>query len=341
MTEDKTKNRKPKTAIVAFAQALQGGEFDFDLIEKKDNVEVNEELKINRNNKPALEANQLYQMASGKKIRFNSKTVPSEKCCVWDENIRDQNNLNEESLNSLIDSIRMQGQAVPILVRPCNKDGYQYETIYGSRRLAACKRLGIQVKVLEGDISDQDAIFLMAAENMCRDDVTSYERAITYNKWLEKGIFSSQEDLAKKLCISRQWVIKVMGLLKISQRIIDNIPDLRQLTVKTGDEIRKITQSSSENTDLFIDVLMQRNEKIFNLSNVVKKYNLLHKSKQKILSGSASEKGIKVMTSSSGEAMLKVNTSTNGKVIMKTVDGLSPQQIGKLIDLIEKAVKRL
>ncbi|WP_273692357.1 plasmid partitioning protein RepB [Ketogulonicigenium vulgare] len=81
-----------------------------------------------------------------------------------------------EGLENLTDSIRDQGQQVPILIRKAKVEG-RYEVIYGRRRLAACRELGIKVRANVQDLDDATALIAKGLENAARRNLSFYERA--------------------------------------------------------------------------------------------------------------------------------------------------------------------
>ena len=72
-----------------------------------------------------------------------------------------------DGLESLTNSIRDQGQQVPILIRRAKAEG-RYEVIYGRRRLAACRDLGIKVRANVQDLDDATALIAKGLENAAR-----------------------------------------------------------------------------------------------------------------------------------------------------------------------------
>ena len=85
----------------------------------------------------------------------------------------------------LIDSIRENGQLVPVIVRPA-KNGNGYEMISGHRRREAMKLLGhkeIEAEVRELD--DDQAVILMVDSNIQREHILPTERGYAYRMRLE------------------------------------------------------------------------------------------------------------------------------------------------------------
>ncbi|MBM9595073.1 plasmid partitioning protein RepB [Roseitranquillus sediminis] len=73
-------------------------------------------------------------------------------------------------------SISKNGQRVPILVRPLDSDNYSL--IYGRRRLAACRELGIKVRAIVTEVEGDQALRDQLLENQERRDLSFIERAL-------------------------------------------------------------------------------------------------------------------------------------------------------------------
>jgi ParB/RepB/Spo0J family partition protein len=104
---------------------------------------------------------------------------------------------------SLMESIRQSnGNLDPIDVRfrklPNGAPGY--EVIAGTRRLEACKRLGLTVVfVNERDIDDAMADFLHDVENAKRAEKRPFSLAMELSAMMKSGRYATQAELADKL----------------------------------------------------------------------------------------------------------------------------------------------
>ncbi|MBP2536334.1 MULTISPECIES: plasmid partitioning protein RepB [Agrobacterium tumefaciens complex] len=81
-------------------------------------------------------------------------------------------------------SIRSEGQKVPIQVRKSPSSPDRYQVIYGHRRLQAARDLGIPVKAIEVEISDVELVIAQGIENADRQDLT----------WIERALFARRMD---------------------------------------------------------------------------------------------------------------------------------------------------
>lgn len=83
----------------------------------------------------------------------------------------------EEDFLTLVDSIRENGQQVPILVRPHPSQEGRYQTAYGHRRLRAVGRLGIKAKAIVRQLTDDELVLAQGKENAERRNLSFIERA--------------------------------------------------------------------------------------------------------------------------------------------------------------------
>ena len=81
-----------------------------------------------------------------------------------------------DGFDTLKNSIRDDGQQVPILVRRARVDG-RFEIIYGRRRLKACRELGQKVRANVEDLDDTSALLAKGLENAARRNLSFYEKA--------------------------------------------------------------------------------------------------------------------------------------------------------------------
>jgi len=84
--------------------------------------------------------------------------------------------MREEALDDLANSIRAQGVIQPIVVRAIGKD--KYEIVAGERRWRASQRAGLEVvPVVIRELDDRTAIAMALIENIQREDLNPLEEA--------------------------------------------------------------------------------------------------------------------------------------------------------------------
>ena len=92
--------------------------------------------------------------------------------------------LDDEDMQTLIDSISERGVITPAMVR--KKDDGRYEMISGHRRKHACERLGLETLRSEiVDVTRDEAIILMVDSNSQRSEIPPCDKGKAYKMKLE------------------------------------------------------------------------------------------------------------------------------------------------------------
>ncbi|WP_136637624.1 plasmid partitioning protein RepB [Pseudooceanicola onchidii] len=92
---------------------------------------------------------------------------------------------NEEQ-KRLKESLKAYGQQVPVLLRPHPTARGRYEIVYGRRRLAALRDLGMPVRAMVRQLDDHALVMAQGQENTERTDLS----------FIEKASFAAQLDAA-------------------------------------------------------------------------------------------------------------------------------------------------
>ena len=92
--------------------------------------------------------------------------------------------IDNEEMNCLVDSIKLQGVLNPITVRPMGND--EYEIVSGHRRVFACQKLGFEfVPAFVKEMTREEAIIVMTDSNLHRDRLLPSEKAFAYKMKLD------------------------------------------------------------------------------------------------------------------------------------------------------------
>lgn len=105
---------------------------------------------------------------------------------VSDSLLSDRFGISPESIEELAQSIKEHGQKTPIVVRRVGGET-DLEIVSGRRRLAACKQLGIDVKGVVRELTDEQALIEQGLENNERQDTTFIEKAMFAKRILDAG----------------------------------------------------------------------------------------------------------------------------------------------------------
>jgi ParB family transcriptional regulator, chromosome partitioning protein len=154
----------------------------------------------------------------------------------------------DEKLRALKDSILSNGQDTPIVVRPAASGGtIEYEIVAGHRRHAAIIQLDHEVEGgfplfarLDAKAEDlQYHCLKMYRENADREDLTAWEYAMDFSRWLAAGVFKTQSELAEKIGRSKQNVAQHLGLLELPKYVFDAFRDPRTMALRWGTSLAK------------------------------------------------------------------------------------------------------
>lgn len=157
------------------------------------------------------------------------------RCRMWELHDRLENHVTEHSCTVEIRSIASHGQLIPALARALKGDpDYDYELIYGARRLFVARHLNIGILLEVREMSDTEAIVAMDIENRHRKDISVYERGMSYARWLRSGFFSSQEELARKLKNSPAAVSRALKLASLPSVIVNAFADATEIRESWG-----------------------------------------------------------------------------------------------------------
>jgi ParB family chromosome partitioning protein len=160
------------------------------------------------------------------------------RCRVWNMHSRLDENLTEESCRSQIASFEKHGQLIPVLGRKLRgNSGYDVELIYGARRLFVARHLNVPLIVELRDISDRDGIIAMDLENRLRQDVSAYERGVSYDRWLREGYFESQDEIARSLQVSPAQVSRLLKLARLPAAVLEAFGNATEICEVWGAEL--------------------------------------------------------------------------------------------------------
>jgi ParB/RepB/Spo0J family partition protein len=272
-------------------------------------------------------------LPGGREISLYQTYIDPATCRVWDGNNRLEETRNDHSLEELKNTIEVQGQLVPGFVREIKDDKYQYEVIYGSRRFTACTALGKKFLAQVGDLTDKEALVLMDAENNARKDLSVFEKAISYQKWLEKGMFKDRADLAAHLGITVGWLSKMQAILKLPNEVLEAFNSKTEIKIWWAMELLKIIKTGDSQKACLIEAALKKPVKT-NDPEAVYKYLVGYSSLPK--KKASSKKNVKSDTvkikNNLGKTICDISLENNGKVKIIFTKGVAMEDIIKKIE---------
>ena len=125
--------------------------------------------------------------------------------------------MDQEALEDLAASIRVQGVMQPIVVRPL-QDGL-FEIIAGERRWRASQLAGLHdIPALVRDVSDEDTIAMALIENIQRENLNPMEEAIGLMR-LQHEFELTQQEVADAVGKSRATVANLLRLIALTPEV--------------------------------------------------------------------------------------------------------------------------
>ena len=129
---------------------------------------------------------------------------------------------NDQSLESLSESIKSNGIMQPIIVRKTEFDD-KYEIIAGERRWRAAGIANLKkVPVIVRKVDDKKSLILSLIENIQREDLNAVEEAQAINKLISNYNLSHQQ-ASTSLGKSRSTITNSLRLLTLDKKIHDYI----------------------------------------------------------------------------------------------------------------------
>ena len=130
---------------------------------------------------------------------------------------------DEQALQDLSDSIKLQGLIQPITVRRIN--AHQYQLISGERRLRASKLAGLtHIPAYVRTANDQQMLEMALIENIQRENLNAIEVALSFQRMIDECALK-QDELGERVSKNRSTVTNYLRLLKLPPTIQASIRD--------------------------------------------------------------------------------------------------------------------
>jgi ParB family transcriptional regulator, chromosome partitioning protein len=133
---------------------------------------------------------------------------------------------DDDALEELANSIKVNGVVQPIVVRPAEDEG-RYVLILGERRLHASKQAGkTHIPAMVRRVSEQQAAEMTIVENLQRQDLTPLEQAEAF-RVLSNEFNMTQQQIGERVGLSRESVANYMRLLKLPREVMEMLIEKR------------------------------------------------------------------------------------------------------------------
>ena len=137
--------------------------------------------------------------------------------CIQRGRYQPRQDLREDTLRELAESIRAQGVVQPVVVRPLGEG--RYELIAGERRWRAAQLAELsEVPAVIREVSDQAAIAMALIENIQREDLNPLEEAAALQRLIAEFNLTHQQ-AAEAVGRSRAAVSNLLRLLELAEDV--------------------------------------------------------------------------------------------------------------------------
>ncbi|MGD9386615.1 MAG: ParB/RepB/Spo0J family partition protein [Gammaproteobacteria bacterium] len=129
--------------------------------------------------------------------------------------------MRQEGLEDLADSIKAQGVVQPIVVRPIREtpEGVRFEIIAGERRWRAAQLAGLQkVPVIIREVPDEAAVAMSLIENIQRENLNPLEESRALDRLIREFEMTHQQ-AAEAVGRSRAAVSNLLRLLELGDEV--------------------------------------------------------------------------------------------------------------------------
>jgi len=262
------------------------------------------------------------------------------RCRAWKFHNRHSSWYTPERCKDVIEAIAKEGQLEPAIARELQGDpAFDFELIYGMRRRFACEFLNRPLKLRVVTADDRQAAVLMHQENHDRQDITPMERAISYLTQLRGGVFSSQDEIAAELNVSKGLISRMM----ISAELLTNsviatlFPDPTAVPVK-GAYALAVQMSDSAKRKVIEQAArdLASSEKLGSMTATA-----ILKWLAESVSRRVKTKPLKKAYNVGSENRMIVTRNDRGKVTLAFKEGLSAEMEDDVVAAVRAALKDL
>ncbi|MCO5066523.1 MAG: plasmid partitioning protein RepB [Rhizobiaceae bacterium] len=159
------------------------------------------------------------------------------------DRIQDEEGEDEE-YQALVEAIRADGQASPVLVRPHPSTPDRYMIVFGRRRLKAAKELGLQVRAIVKPLEDVAAIIAQGQENSARADLSFIERALFARKLVDLG--QTKETVKSALTVDNTLLSRMLSIADgIPAAVLEALGASKGVGRDRWEELKRLVQRPS------------------------------------------------------------------------------------------------
>ncbi|WP_157268549.1 ParB/RepB/Spo0J family partition protein [Azohydromonas aeria] len=145
------------------------------------------------------------------------------------------------------------GNVQPVKVRPLSPaelraagPGVRYELVFGHRRHRACLELGLPVRALIEDVSDQQLFEAMERENRGRKNLSPWEQGCMYRRALDEGLYPSLRKLAESVQVDVSLVSKSLALARLPAAVVEAFASPLEIQFRWAQPLSELLQKDPD-----------------------------------------------------------------------------------------------
>lgn len=173
---------------------------------------------------------------------------------------RDRSDFELGDIDELAESIQVKGQAQPIIIASTQKECFtpkdnanaKYVVIAGYRRWLACKKHNITIDAIAKDISFEEAIAILDAENE-KESVSQFSKGMFYSSLVKSGRIT-RDELRVKLSLKGGSLSNLLAYGDIPQEIWDAIGNTSKVSPKTAGILRSYINKDPSYINKIIEI---------------------------------------------------------------------------------------
>ena len=175
------------------------------------------------------------------------------------------------SVEKMANSMARHGQLHSVRIRRNQKSG-RFEVVFGHRRLLAARKLGwATIKAEVVDLNDEAALVESLVENVEREDLSDYEKALIYER-INVEFGKTYEEIGRMVGLSKQAISNHVGMLKLfaPQFLAQNL-DLPPLLHEISEHHARILARAEDEQDRasLLRLTARDNLSVRDVSNIV------------------------------------------------------------------------
>ncbi|BCD92642.1 plasmid partitioning protein RepB (plasmid) [Francisella halioticida] len=225
------------------------------MAKKKLNFNSISDIKVNND----VDSNSLIKK-SMESLGISSSIVKLDPNKIDNWIYRDRSEFELGNIDELAESIQIKGQAQPIILASTQKECFvpkdnesaKYVVIAGYRRWLACKKHNMQIDAIVKDISFEDAIAILDAENE-KESVSQFSKGMFYSSLIKSGRIT-RDELRVRLALKAGSLSNLLAYGDIPQDIWNAIGNTSKVSPKTAGILRSYINKDNRYIDKIINI---------------------------------------------------------------------------------------